>query len=195
MDNILILEDNFYKEYPFENLLDFGEFKIIKKNGNVYVDSDTGQWELRANLIEHVIDKAILYLKAGKRTYVRKNRFYIQDQSGDLQIKEFYGIALIENNRMFVESKDQPLYKNDLRIRESEWEIEEGDSILLNTVRMTFFNDRIEIEGDAKDYDSSLAEVRNKDTYFEGFPHYTRSPRVIKRIKEAEIEIVQPPPK
>lgn len=195
MDHILIFEKNIYKEYPFEDLLDFGKFKVIKKNHKISVHSESGVEECRSSMINHIIDREILYLKADKRTYERKDCFSIEDQSGDIQIKGYTGKVFIKNNTVFVDTDGPPIYLNDCMISRRECELEEGDSILANTVRVTFFDRKIEVEGDYNDYETNLNQIKNTDFHIEGFPKYARSPRVIRRIKDTEIEIVQPPEK
>ena len=175
MDNLLILNNDSYKEYPLEDFLDLGKHQIFRKHDRVYVKTENGSEEILPGRIQQFIGTALLYLREGKRTYLRKQRFHIRDHTGELRIKGFEGSVFIEENNMHVRAGEQFLYINDCRMTGTEYQLIEGDSILINTIRLTFMGDRIEIEGNEEDYDSSLLQTEDMDAFFEGFPHYCKT--------------------
>lgn len=74
-------------------------------------------------------------------------------------------------------------------------EIEAGDVISLPHFNITVFEKIIQIESEEAECSSSLPEVKGQGEYFDDFPHYKRSPRIIYNVKAEDIKIQSPPAK
>lgn len=73
--------------------------------------------------------------------------------------------------------------------------IKNGDQIHIEDFTITFFKEKLEIEANAECFETSLLPERQEEEYFEGFPFYKRSPRVVYQRKEEKVEIKAPPRK
>ena len=49
---------------------------------------------------------------------------------------------------------------------------------------ITFFKEKLEVQADAECFETTLLPERQEEEYFEGFPFYKRSPRVVYQRKE-----------
>lgn len=74
-------------------------------------------------------------------------------------------------------------------------QIEKGDVIEIEGCQITFFEEYLEIEGDIEGWEIHLPQTSGEGRKFNGFPYYKRSPRIIYRIKEENIEVKAPPQK
>ncbi len=79
--------------------------------------------------------------------------------------------------------------------RDNTFDINNGATIDIAGVRLTFFENYIEIEGDTEDWEILLVKTKGENDRFNGFPYYKRSPRIIYRIKSEKIEVKAPPKK
>lgn len=90
---------------------------------------------------------------------------------------------------------------NGQAVREESGALSEGDELELYTeesgipVKISLFEDSLEVDGAEGSYHSSLLPVRPQGEYFPDFPHYKRSPRVNYHIEYQKITIEAPPQK
>lgn len=84
---------------------------------------------------------------------------------------------------------------NEIKTPERVVTLEKGDVVEIAGCRVAFFEDFLEITGDVEEWDIRLPQTDGKDSKFNGFPYYKRSPRIIYRIKEETIEVKAPPQK
>lgn len=73
--------------------------------------------------------------------------------------------------------------------------IKNGDQVHIEDFTITFFKEKLEVEANAECFETSLLPERQEEEYFEGFPFYKRSPRVVYQRKEEKVEIKAPPRK
>lgn len=71
--------------------------------------------------------------------------------------------------------------------------IKNGDQIHIEDFRITFFKEKLEVQSDIEYFETTLLPERQEEEYFEGFPFYKRSPRVVYQRKEEKVEIKAPP--
>lgn len=74
-----------------------------------------------------------------------------------------------------------------------EYKVSAGDQIYIGETLICYYDDYIEIFSDRDRIHTSLAECSPKKYPFEGFPHYTRSPRLIMHAPDDKVEIQNPP--
>ena len=121
-------------------------------------------------------------------------------ESADVIIYGFAYRIWIENTELLlekIEEKVGEIYLNEQRILMERGSVtlkfQEGDSLLFEEGRITLFADQIEIEMPEEFYQTTMLELEKEKLPFEGFPHYKRSPRMIRRAPEEEITIQLPP--
>ena len=54
----------------------------------------------------------------------------------------------------------------------------------LKSFRLHFFKEKLEVQADTECFETTLLPERQEEEYFEGFPFYKRSPRVVYQRKE-----------
>lgn len=90
---------------------------------------------------------------------------------------------------------------NGQTVKEESGVLAEGDELQIFTgasevpVKISLFENSLEVDGVEGSYQSSLLPVRPQGEYFPDFPHYKRSPRVNYHIENQKIVIETPPQK
>ena len=87
------------------------------------------------------------------------------------------------------------VFLNNQIVSDNQMIIKNGDQIHIEDFTITFFKEKLEIEANAECFETSLLPERQEEEYFEGFPFYKRSPRVVYQRKEEKVEIKAPPRK
>lgn len=80
-------------------------------------------------------------------------------------------------------------------VNEEKISIKNGDQIQIEELSITFFKEKLEVQADTECFETTLLPERQEEEYFEGFPFYKRSPRVVYQRKEEKVEIKVPPRK
>ena len=88
-----------------------------------------------------------------------------------------------------------PIFLNHQIVNEEKISIKNGEQIQIEEFMITFFKEKLEVQADAKCFETTLLPERQEEEYFEGFPFYKRSPRVVYQRKEEKVEIKAPPRK
>lgn len=132
--------------------------------------------------------------------YERKEKIWIADQfencSADIRIKDLPIQILIDQNKVLIKGGiGEEIYINDTPAPGSSFIVEEGDTLTFYRTDITFFAAYLEIEGDEDRIRTTLLPCKEKEAYFEGFPYYKRSPRVIYKVRRQKIEVQGPPQK
>lgn len=88
-----------------------------------------------------------------------------------------------------------PIFLNHQIVNEEKISIKNGDQIQIEELSITFFKEKLEVQADTECFETTLLPERQEEEYFEGFPFYKRSPRVVYQRKEEKVEIKVPPRK
>lgn len=96
---------------------------------------------------------------------------------------------VIEDRDLYIISGSA--YHNGRKILTQSIRFDDGDSILIDTIRLSIVGDTLIIEGDG--YVCSLQSTASPDARFEGFPTYKRSPRIIKRVPDTQVQFPKLP--
>lgn len=133
--------------------------------------------------------------------YERKEKIRIGNQyetlHTDICMRDMPIQLFIDGNTAMVKGEDiGQLEFNDTPVTSKRLEIKEGDTLQTKGMKLTFFKDYMEVEAEDEDaFSTTLLPCKKKDAYFEGFPYYKRSPRIIYRAAKEKIEIQNPPQK
>lgn len=134
------------------------------------------------------------------RYYERKEYIWIGNQYDkrdiDICIKDIPLEIFVDNN-MIILKKDtlDNIYLNNAQVTDDKFLIEIGDILSFDEIIITFFENYIEVEGDEERIRTTLLPCKREDSYFDGFPFFKRSPRVIYKVHREKIEIQSPPQK
>jgi S-DNA-T family DNA segregation ATPase FtsK/SpoIIIE len=142
---------------------------------------------------EHYSDKYII-LDEESHIYEYMGELYL-GKTGDIVIKgtdldfEIIGSQFEIKGDIAKEN----IYHNKRRVHNHTVCFEYGDVFLISNIKLIIFDKMIKVFGESGLYHSKLVERFHEDIPFEGFPHYKRSPRIIKRVPYDKIEIKSPP--
>ncbi|MEG0345818.1 MAG: type VII secretion protein EssC [Erysipelotrichaceae bacterium] len=131
-----------------------------------------------------------IYLK-----FMSKDMVLINNKDADINIKGIKNRIVIENNILTLEKISDNVYYNNKKTAVKQIKLHENDELLINEIKIRYTKEYLYINGKKNNYETKLFEVNNKDNKFEGYPTYKRSPRLIKRLVEDNVEIINPPTK
>lgn len=132
------------------------------------------------------------------KSYLRKEEMWIgygaREDYFDICVPGFLFQAHLMGNKIFAKQEEGyiPIW-NEKAQTGNEWNVTNGDILQLGAVEIIFLSDRIEVQAEPETYQTTLLMVRGDESPFEGFPYYKRSPRVVYRVEEEQIEIQLPP--
>lgn len=131
--------------------------------------------------------------------YEHEGRFTLAERAADICILGC-GCAAVMENGMLTICKRQPQSIFFLNDKEVEWREDTlqlsfvpGDWLTIGDVSILYFDRHLEIASVNGNVEVKLTECRSKALPFEGFPHFTRSPRFIMRVPTEKVEIGKPP--
>lgn len=140
-----------------------------------------------------------LYIPDAARCFEHQGRIAIMKKDGDINIPGLEYIVSIEEGRLAVygDVSGGSLFLNRKRLEGSGGEpgypLAAGDQILVETVLIVYFDGVVEVFSDMDHIEITLAECDPAKKPFEGFPHFTRSPRLIMHAPDRKVEINHPP--
>lgn len=132
------------------------------------------------------------------RCFEHQGRIDIMGKNGDINIPGMDYIVSIEKGRLavFGDTAGSRLLLNGKRLDGAvgaSYELAAGDRILIETVTITYHDSFIEVYSDTEEISILLAECDPGRLPFEGFPNFTRSPRLILHAPDKKVEISRPP--
>ena len=130
------------------------------------------------------------------RNFARQEHVWLGDGGQeDIYLPGSETEIYLKHDTLYLKRKEnRAVTLNGKTIQADSIRIDDGDRIELPNWRITFFKDKLEIEGEDP-IETTLVPVHGEEEYFPGFPVYKRSPRMIYREKEEKIEIKAPPAK
>lgn len=187
MEYILIATQNGYVQAPVQEKTTYQgkEYRTKELEANRWVAAGDG--------------KQVLYMPDSVRCFEHQGKIAITKKDGDICIPDLAYVVSIEEGRLevFGDVSDSRLFLNRKRLADSdgalEYRLAAGDQILIETVLLVYYDGFIEIFSDMERIEVSLAERDPGKKPFEGFPHFTRSPRLIMRAPDKKVEIDHPP--
>ena len=128
-----------------------------------------------------------------QKVFFRPEEFYIgHTEKEDVCIPEMNGTILVRGNRIYIQDGASDIFLNDVLLYSDSCEFGTGDRVRTAGMDIVFLAEKIKINGRTDAIKSSLREVKEESVPFEGFPHYKRSPRLIRRVEKKEIDIQKP---
>lgn len=133
------------------------------------------------------------------RCFEHQGKIAITGRDGDICIPGLSYAISIEGGELevFGDTAAGNLFLNRKRIGEADvpvkWKLAAGDQILAEGVSIAWYEGFLELSTDREDIAVALAECEAGGKPFEGFPHFTRSPRLILHAPDKKVEISHPP--
>ena len=131
--------------------------------------------------------------------YEHQGRIILAERDGDICIPGLGYAVSIEDGELevFGDVPSGNLFFNRRKIEESGGpagrKMTAGDQILAEGVSIAWYEGFLELSTDREDITVALAERDAGGRPFEGFPHFTRSPRLILHAPDKKVEISPPP--
>lgn len=111
----------------------------------------------------------------------------------DLRIPGTDARLYLSGSELLIErGKENHIYLNQRNIRAGQMNLQPGDVLFLATLKIVFEKEQIAVVGNAGQYQASLPERCPKESPFDGFPVYKRSPRLIRRLSSDKITLELP---
>lgn len=187
MEYILITTEQGYEQMPVQEKTDYQgkDYRIKEIKANSWIDTEDG--------------KQVLYISDSVHCFEHQGKIVIAKRDGDICIPDLEYIVSIEDGKMeiFGDTSDSRLFLNRKKLAEYgknlEYTLAAGDQILIETVLIIYYDGFIEVFSDMEGINISLAECDSGKKPFDGFPHFTRSPRLIMHAPVKKVEINHPP--
>lgn len=187
MDYMLIMTGNGYDQVPVKE-------KFIYKNKEYKLDDiKPYQWYITEE------EDYLFYLPGQMRYFQCSEEITVAKQNADIIISDLSCAIELENSilKIYGANDESELFINRKRVVSNqdvcELVLNNGDQILIRNVYIIYHTDYIELYSDNNAVHIHLEECNVKNKYFEGFPHYTRSPRLIKNVPRDKVEIKKAP--
>lgn len=117
--------------------------------------------------------------------FVRTEKITILPADGDITIPNLQNRVILDGDKLY----------SDLGKTVSSRMIENGDSISLGDITITFYEKYLVLVGETNAFECLLPPYGHKEVPFDGFPYYKKSPRIIYQIQPEKIELKTPPAK
>lgn len=140
----------------------------------------------------------------GDELYVRGTTRdgHTQEESGTYSAMPYKSVAVpaLENNLPGISGiakKDDPaivpgIFLNGEPVRAGVCRITVGDFLQITNTFVVFLANKIRISGNIAHFQSTLRQEKTERGAFENFPHYKRSPRLIRTVRKQEIRVERP---
>lgn len=128
-----------------------------------------------------------------KRYYKRIEKMVIGGGHGDILIPALSGEVLLIGNTIYVKNITD-IYLEEKEVRD-EQRFQNGDRLRLAGILITFFQSYLIIEGELEQCVFRLNPYPYKETPFDHFPYYKKSPRINRKLHSETIEVKEPPRK
>lgn len=190
MEKLIIFENDQYIEYPLVDELLFEQFKVKLIDNEVLLE-DANQ-EILLKVGEKVAHKQFAFLVLPKvyKSYWKETNTILIGQNNcqiDLGLDEHIAI----DADILINEDQFPIFINGMEHRETKVAYQLGDHILIDTSLFIVHETYLKIFSNHA-YMIDLKEKEVQETYFDSFPDYKRSPRLIKRINSDKIVMLKP---
>lgn len=208
---VMIINKECYIEFPIENKIYLDKDFIISSKENAKYTFE--------KIKDNILLNEKIYVNPFNDYFIEDNIFCLNfinlNKKFNINDKKNIIIGKFKNNDICVENLDftlnidfndkqiyiisksekNNLYFNGVKVKENNFNFDFGDNILFNNIKFNILNCYIEIIGDFKSYSTNLEEYIEMECFFEDFPKYKRSPRLIKSEPLEKVDILLPPEK
>lgn len=186
MRYLLIQSRNGYREYPItetEHTREEGEADGWQRSGG-----EEG-WKVRG-------DERVFYLNDERHMFGHRENISISSgEEAVIQIPALKSRIYLRGMQLFFDtgSEKEPeyIYLNQRRLMPGEVRLHSGDVLFLNCLKLEIWEEQVAVQGSRRDYRTVLQECPPVGLP-EGFPIYTRSPRLVKKPSAERILLKQP---
>lgn len=194
MNYILEFGPTYYKEHPIRAHLELAEYHFQIENEQLCVRDVSNEHIATLSLFESVTLENIQYVYFSmndEKVYPIKEQTILigESLSSDIIME---GFQLAITKQTLVNHSKHKVYINGKELPEGQREYRIGDRILLGLLLLIIKQGEFVITGDLTHYLTSLVPKVTSQAYFEGYPLYKRSPRVIQTLSDEKITIQKP---
>lgn len=187
MEYIVRRTGNGYEQFPVEDKFKYRDREYELRNMKPY------EWLWMED------GSSLLYMSGSPRSFEHEGRITVDEQDADICIPGCGCVGVIEGDIFKIYSREEQtaVYRNGKRLKFSgealEIALHSGDQFLIGACFFVYFKKHLELYAAEDDVITKLAECKMREVPFEGFPQYTRSPRLIMRVPDKAVEIARPP--
>lgn len=124
----------------------------------------------------------------------RPESFVVSFEKADVCISSIRSELLVNGYDLYVKNVEDQLLINNNRFSEHYIKLCDGDVIRIGNTNITILVDKIIIDSEDGEITTNLRVLDLSDMPFDGFPDYSRSPRIIKKIDMTNIKLSLPKP-
>ncbi|MDE7284199.1 MAG: type VII secretion protein EssC [Lachnospiraceae bacterium] len=187
MEYILITTQNGYEQLPVQGEVTYQgkEYRIKELEANRWGNTDSGE--------------QVMYMPDSPRRFEHQGKIAVMKKDGDINIPDMDYIVSIEDGRfkVFGNASEGLLFLNRKKLDNADMDLEytlaAGDLILIENVLIIYYDGFVDVFSDMDKTEVLLPECDAVKTPFDGFPHFTRSPRLIMHAPDKKVEINHPP--
>lgn len=188
MEYLLIKTEQGYEQLPVRG-------NIVGQEKQYQIkDLAADQWIRTEN------EKQVFYLKDSPCCFEHQGVVTIAERDADICIPDLgYTISMeqglltvygdVSGRQIFLNRRSLPITGS-----QTQHILAAGDQVMIETVMIVYYDRYIEVLSDMDRISVSLAACDSGAKPFEGFPHFTRSPRLIMHATDKKVEISSPPP-
>ncbi|MEF9920358.1 MAG: type VII secretion protein EssC [Erysipelotrichaceae bacterium] len=192
MNKLFIFNEETYIEYLFDENITIDGIQIQKNDESFDINSTSVNESI--NYGEIILNKEssckILILSNTCKNYKKTSDVItISNKNCDIILGIKARIAF--NGNKIVNEDSFEIYVNGQLFTDKIIQYTDGDHILIYNKLFVFHDTYIKVYSEEK-LNTTLIEKQDGETFFEGYPEYTRSPRVIKRLKDDKINLLKP---
>lgn len=186
MNYVLIETNNGYEQIPIEKKISYMGMECTAEMLTPF------QW----NQVE---GKNVFYIAGEPEFFEYDDVFSIGSEEADIRIDDWKGIAVVEGDLLcfYGEGEERFVYHNGKKLSVKDTAVkvnlQYGDQLLIGSVYLLYYEKYVQIYASEEQIECSLMRCEAKEIPFEGFPKYTKSPRLIMRLPDKEISIAKPP--
>lgn len=181
MEYILRKTDRGYEQMP------------VREKGSPVQEYGTGRWVGTGD------GEQVLLIPASRRCFEHQGTVVAAGRDADIRIRDLGYTVTMEPGRLTVYGDVPPgsLFVNRVRFDApgdgEGCRLDAGDQLLVEGTLIIYHHRFVELWLDPDRVSVSLAECDPWQKPFEGFPHFTRSPRLIMHAPDKKVEINNPP--
>lgn len=184
MDYLLLEDTNGYREYPVIDGTVIGRNDICVNDYKMFCWTD-GRDGKRGCLI------------TGKTRYLKRgDKLFLAAEGADINIKELQARIFLEKDVLKVVDCDLMGYQGKWLVSEDgfiERQVKSGDEFLIEQLYFMILDEYIAVRTIEENIVTNLPYKEQLEMHTEEFPHYRRSPRLIKRVPTDKVTIEKAP--
>ena len=188
MKSILVYNQDQVQEYPLYKEIKLNDKQtVVERDNMVFLGDQVIELYKEIKLDD---GRIIKLFEQDSKSYHKKNpTINFHETLGEVRLGKMH--LSIEEKEILNPDK-MVIYVNGKSFKDEVIHISYGDQILIRDIILINKPEIIMIIGNHDSYQTDLVEAVKPQTKVRDFPHYRRSPRIVKRMKKGSISLLKP---